>query len=143
MKRLLTVGLLAASLAGCGDARPTGGGPADGRVLPSEASDGLVLAFGSQPDPLTKGDGSVQITVKTASGAAVTDAQVSAVFSMPAMPSMNMPAMSSATTLQHAGDGRYQGTSQLSMGGTWNVVVSVTRPSQPAVTRRLSVVVEE
>jgi hypothetical protein len=57
----------------------------------------------------------------------VTDATVTTVFSMPAMPSMNMPAMRSTATLAHDAAGRYRGTGQLSMGGTWNVTVTVSR----------------
>jgi hypothetical protein len=68
------------------------------------------------------------------------DATVAAVFSMPAMPSMNMPAMRSDTTLSHVGEGRYRGTSQLSLGGTWNLAVMVTRGGEQVGTRKLSVI---
>jgi hypothetical protein len=46
---------------------------------------------------------------------------------MPAMPAMNMPEMHSTTALVHQGDGRYVGTGQLEMAGSWNVTVSVAR----------------
>jgi hypothetical protein len=57
----------------------------------------------------------------------VVDASVSATFSMPAMPAMNMPEMHTTTALEHQGGGRYVGTGQLSMTGTWNVTVTVSR----------------
>ena len=51
-------------------------------------------------------------------------ATVEAVFSMPAM---NMPAMRSTAALTHEGSGLYRGSGQLSMGGTWNVIVTASR----------------
>ena len=60
---------------------------------------------------------------------------------MPAMPSMNMPEMRSTATLAPAGDGRYRGTGHLSMAGTWNVMVTVTRAGEELGTNRLSIVV--
>jgi hypothetical protein len=59
------------------------------------------------------------------------------------MPSMNMPAMRSETALTHAGGGRYQGTGQLSMGGTWEVAITVRQGAQDLATRRTSVVARE
>ena len=73
-------------------------------------------------------------------GAPVSDAAVTAVFSMPAMPSMNMPEMRSTATLRPDGDGRYRGTGQLSMTGTWNVRVIVTRDSKELGSKSLSIV---
>ena len=60
----------------------------------------------------------------------VTDAAVEVVFSMPAMPAMNMPAMRSTSALTHEGSGRYRGSGQLSMGGTWNVIVTASRGAE-------------
>ena len=73
-------------------------------------------------------------------GAPVTDATVEAVFSMPAMPAMNMPAMRSAAPLTHAGEGRYRGTGELAMSGTWNVTVTAARGGQEIGRTNLSVV---
>ena len=66
----------------------------------------------------------------TEDGSPVTDATVKTVFSMPAMPSMNMPAMRTTATLTHEGSGLYRGTGQLSMAGTSNVVVTATRGAE-------------
>jgi hypothetical protein len=107
---------------------------------PREAADGLAIAFASRPDPPQQGDNQWQVTVKRADGSPVTDATVTAVFSMPAMPAMNMPAMRSETTLAHEGEGRYLGTGPLSMGGTWQVVIAVTQGSGTPATRRLSII---
>jgi hypothetical protein len=53
---------------------------------------------------------------------------------------MNMPAMRSDAPLTHAGGGRYSGTGRLSMGGTWNVTVRVSRGTEELGSRKLSVV---
>lgn len=126
------------------------GGNAGGAALPagqqvpaSGPPDGLVVSFATLPDPIEAGDNTIQVTVETADGSPVTDATVAAVFSMPAMPSMNMPAMRSDAALQHEGEGRYRGSGRLSMGGTWNVAISIARDSKPVAERRLSIVAKQ
>ena len=64
-------------------------------------------------------------------------------FSMPSMPSMNMPAMRADAALRHEGEGRYRGTGQLSMGGTWNVAIDVAEGAKPIATRHTSIVAKE
>lgn len=134
--------LSAPLLAGCGASDGDGG--ADAQVLQAgDSSDDLTITLASTPDPLEAGDNDLEVTVTGPDGAPVTDATVNMVFSMPAMPSMNMPAMRSDAMLQHDADGRYRGTGQLSMGGTWNVTLTVQRGSEQLGTRRLSVVARE
>jgi hypothetical protein len=48
--------------------------------------------------------------------------------------------MRSEASLPHSGDGRYRGKGELSMGGTWNVAVSVTRQGAPLAVKRFSIV---
>ena len=116
----------------------------DGQVLaPSGAADGFVVTFGTEPAPPSKGDAKVLVTVKRSDGTPLTDGTVTAVFSMPAMPSMNMPAMRTEASLTHAGDGRYRGTSQLSMGGTWNVAIAIAEQGKGVATRQTSIVAKE
>jgi Cu(I)/Ag(I) efflux system membrane fusion protein/cobalt-zinc-cadmium efflux system membrane fusion protein len=103
----------------------------------------LTVTFASRPDPPAEGENAFEVTVVGSDGSPVTDATVTTVFSMPAMPSMNMPAMRSDATLAHEGDGRYRGTGRLEMGGTWNVAVTVARGSEELGTRRFSVVANE
>jgi nitrogen fixation protein FixH len=101
----------------CGQA-PTG-------AAPQPAAGGLTIAFKPPTQP-AKGDNKVEALV-TQDGKPVTDATVAATFRMPAMPSMNMPEMHTTTALEHEGGGRYVGNGQLSMAGTWNVTVTVSR----------------
>jgi copper/silver efflux system protein len=100
---------------------------------------GVAVRFVIQPDPPVSGENQVDVVV-TENGAPVTDATVEAVFSMPAMPSMNMPAMRNAVPLTHNAEGRYRGTGQLAMAGTWNVTVTASRGGQEIGRTNLSVV---
>jgi YtkA-like protein len=100
---------------------------------------GMEIGVAIDPNPPTAGDNTIAVTVKK-DGAPVTDATVTTVFSMPAMPAMNMPEMRSSATLQPAGEGRYRGVGRLSMAGTWNVRVSVTRNGQELGTKTVSIV---
>jgi YtkA-like protein len=140
---VLAVVLVASSLAiGCNGSQE----PAQGGVQVAAGggagviSGDLNIAFTSNPDPPKNGDNAIEVTVTDRGGAPVTDATVEAEFMMPAMPSMNMPAMRSAVTLGHQSAGRYTGTGQLSMAGTWTTTISVSRGGQRVATRRFSVV---
>jgi nitrogen fixation protein FixH len=99
---------------------------------------GMAIEFRSGAAPAS-GDNTFEVTVSK-DGAPVTDATVTATFSMPAMPSMNMPEMHSTATLAPQGGGRYRGTGRLSMAGTWNVAVTVSRGGQEIGSHRLSII---
>jgi hypothetical protein len=136
--------VLAIALVGCGSPDGSPASALTARVLPAAgSSDGLVVGFGTEPNPPAKGDNSVQVTVTKSDGSPLIAATVTAVFSMPAMPSMNMPAMRSDTALEHEGEGRYRGTGRLSMGGTWNVAITIADGSKEVATRQTSIVVKE
>ena len=100
---------------------------------------GMAIEFRREAGPPTAGDNTFEVTV-TKDGAPVTDATVTAVFSMPAMPAMNMPEMRSSLALVPQGEGRYRGTGQLSMAGTWNILVKVSRGPEELGSHRLSIV---
>ena len=120
--------VVALSLAGCGGQSAAPADASTGTVIPAgAAADGLVVTFGTEPSPPEKGENRIQVTVRRSDGSPVTAGTVTAMFSMPAMPSMNMPEMHSSATLEHQGAGRYVGTGALVMNGTWNVTVTVSR----------------
>ena len=104
----------------------------------SATNQGLTIAFRTLESP-AKGDNEVEAVVKGADGKPVTDATVAATFRMPAMPSMNMPEMHTTASLAHQGDGRYLGTGQLVMAGTWNVTVTVSRDGAQLGSSRFTV----
>ncbi len=137
--------VLALALVGCGGPN---GGPVSGAVAAEVisaggASDGLIVTFGTMPNPPAKGDNAVQVTVTKSDGSPLIAGTVTAAFSMPSMPSMNMPAMRSEAVLQHEGEGRYRGTCQLSMGGTWSVALTIRDGSKEVATRQTSIVAKE
>jgi RND family efflux transporter MFP subunit len=100
----------------------------------------LQIVFRSRPDPPQTGDNTFEVTVKDLDGKPVTDADVTVAFFMPAMPTMNMPAMRSEAKLAHAGDGTYRGPGQVLMAGRWEVSVVVSRSGQRIGTQQLTVV---
>jgi hypothetical protein len=85
----------------------------------------LDIVFTSSPKPTKTGDNTFEVTVKDGTGKPVTDADVSALLTMPAMPAIKMPAMSNEVKLKHAGAGKYTGNGPVTMAGMWTVTVSV------------------
>jgi len=113
---------------------------APGATPSAGAGQELDITFRPQPDPPRAGDTALEVSVKDAAGAPVTDADVSVTFFMAAMPSMNMPAMRNAASLQHVGGGVYRGTGQVMTAGRWDVTVTVMRGGQRLGSRQLSMV---
>jgi hypothetical protein len=106
----------------------------------ADARERLSIALRSQPDPPRSGENQLEAVVKTPEGTPVTDAEVTVVFFMAAMPSMNMPAMRNEAKLTHAGNGVYRGTGQVMMAGRWDVTVNVLRDGQRIGSHQTSVV---
>ncbi len=67
----------------------------------------------------------MEIEIKDKSGKYVTDAKVVVEYSMPAMP--GMPAMDYKTDAKLEGEYEYKATMDISMSGSWNTVVKITR----------------
>ena len=109
-------------------------------AAPAAAGPQLDIAFRQQPDPPRTGDTMLEVAVKDASGMPVTDADVSVTFFMAAMPTMNMPAMRNAATLQHSGGGVYRGPGQVMTAGRWDVTVAVMRGGQRLGSREFAIV---
>ena len=105
-----------------------------------ETTQDLAIEFRSEPDPPKAGENAIEVAVKRPDGSPVTDATVTTAFSMPAMPSMNMPPMRSDVALAYVAEGIYRGTGHLSMAGTWNVTVAVSRAGQQIGVKKFSVI---
>jgi len=114
--------------------------PPAGSSGASSAASQLDIVFRTVPDPPKTGDNQFEAVVKDAKGAPISDADVSVQFFMPAMPTMNMPAMRSETKLALAGAGVYRGPGQVMMAGRWDATVTVTRGGQRLGTKQLPVV---
>ena len=115
------------------------------QVAPAQAGDGSTAAnvditFSPQPDPPRAGENTFEVMVRDASGQPIADADVSVTFFMPAMPTMNMPAMRNQAKLPPAGSGVYRGSGQLMMAGRWDVTVDVSRRGQRLGSRQFAVV---
>ncbi|HET7608382.1 MAG TPA: FixH family protein [Gammaproteobacteria bacterium] len=125
-----TLAMLAVTLLGtaCGQA-PS--------ATAADAGNGLTISFRTLDEP-AKGANEIEAVVEQ-DGKPVTDATVAVTFRMPAMPNMNMPEMHSTVPLTHERDGRYVGTGQLEMAGSWNVTVAVSRNGAQVGSARFSV----
>jgi len=99
----------------------------------------LGISFRAQPDPPKAGDNLLEVVVTDPAGQPVTDAEVSVQLFMPAMPTMNMPAMRNETKLPHAGAGVYRGPGQVLMAGRWDATVIVTRAGRELGSQRFSI----
>jgi RND family efflux transporter MFP subunit len=107
---------------------------------PAPAGSTVDIAFRTTPDPPKTGDNQMEVMVKDASGKAVDGAEVSVRFYMPAMPTMNMPAMKSEAKLTAAGGGVYRGPAQVMMAGQWQATVTVMRGGQRLGSKQMAVV---
>jgi membrane fusion protein, copper/silver efflux system len=99
----------------------------------------LDISFRSQPDPPRTGESVFEVIVKDPMGQPVPDADVSVQLFMPAMPTMNMPAMRNETKLPHAGGGVYRGPGQVMMAGRWDVTVTVSKGGQQMGRKQLAI----
>jgi len=78
-----------------------------------------------QPKAVKAGDNQFEVMVKGADGKPISDADVSVLFVMPAMPAMKMAEMRNEIKLKPSGEGMYMGMGNVMMAGTWTVTLSV------------------
>ena len=109
-------------------------------AAPAAPGPALDITFRPRPDPPKTGESTFEVTVKDPMKGPVTDADVSVTLFMPAMPTMNMPAMRNETRLPHAGNGVYRGPGQLLMAGRWEATVTVSRGGQRLGSKQFPVV---
>ena len=80
-----------------------------------------------------------RVRLTDASGGAISGAEVSVTFFMPAMPAMGMASMRVPVALSDKGNGLYEGSGQLESGGTWQVTILAKKNGQIITTKQLSV----
>ena len=90
-----------------------------------------------QPKAVKAGDNRFEVMVKGADGKPVSDADVSVVFVMPAMPAMKMAEMRNEVKLKPSGAGMYMGSGNVMMAGKWNVTVSVKQATKEIGQKKL------
>lgn len=106
----------------------------------TSSAQALDITFRSQPDPPRTGETLFEVTVKDAKGQPIADADVSVQLFMPAMPTMNMPAMKNDAKLPHVGGGVYRGPGQVMMAGRWDATVAVSKGGQQLGRKQFAVV---
>ncbi len=96
----------------------------------------------SEPNPPNKGSNVFRVKLTDVNGPAISGAEVSVTFFMPAMPAMGMAAMRNVVTLSDKGGGAYEGPGQLQSGGSWQVTVVARKNGQTIGQKQLSVTAE-
>jgi hypothetical protein len=100
---------------------------------------GAQVVLRSEPDPPKAGENQFEVTVKNKNGKAITGADVSVVFVMPAMPAMNMAETRQTVKLTPAGEGVYRGKGKVPMAGRWNVTVTVSEHGRTLANKKLTI----
>jgi RND family efflux transporter MFP subunit len=116
--------------------------PGVGAAAAMNAPQGATLEFSSEPSTPRAGSNNFRVKLTDADGAAITSAQVTVTFFMPAMPAMGMATMRSVVTLSEKGGGNYEGPGEVQMGGTWQVTVLATKAGRTIAQKQFSVAVE-
>jgi Cu(I)/Ag(I) efflux system membrane fusion protein/cobalt-zinc-cadmium efflux system membrane fusion protein len=116
--------------------------PGVGAAAAMNAPQGATLDYASDPATPQAGRNNFRVKLTGADGAAITGAQVTVTFFMPAMPAMGMAAMRNVVTLGDKGGGLYEGAGEVQMGGTWQVTVLATKAGQTIAQKQFSVSAE-
>jgi Cu(I)/Ag(I) efflux system membrane fusion protein/cobalt-zinc-cadmium efflux system membrane fusion protein len=116
--------------------------PGVGAAAAMNAPQGATLEYSSNPSPPRKGNNTFRVKLTGPDGAAITGAQITVTFFMPAMPAMGMAAMRNVTTLSEKGGGIYEGPGEVQTGGTWQVTVLATKAGQTIAQKQFSVAAE-
>lgn len=116
--------------------------PGVGAAAALNAPEGATLEYSSEPSTPRAGSNRFRVKLTGANGAAITGAQVTVTFFMPAMPAMGMAAMRNVVTLSDKGSGLYEGPGEVQMGGTWQVTVLATKAGQTVAQKQFSVTAE-
>jgi len=114
---------------------PPPGAGAAGAINAPQAN----LELTTDPSPPHRGSNTFRVKLTDASGGAISGAEVSVTFSMPAMPAMGMAAMRTQVSLAEKGNGLYEGAGQLDSGGTWQATIVAKRNGQIVASKQLSV----
>jgi multidrug efflux pump subunit AcrA (membrane-fusion protein) len=107
-------------------------------MSPETAS--LQIAVQTVPSPPRTGENIIEVHVADGKSPLSSEVEVRALFTMPSMPSMNMPAMRSEARLEPVSPGVFRGPFSISMAGRWDVTVSVVRQGTRVATSQTSIV---
>jgi YtkA-like protein len=110
---------------------------AQAKPKPTAAKAGLDIML-MQPKDVKAGDNQFEVMVKGTDGKPISDADVSVLFVMPAMPAMKMAEMRNEVKLKPSGSGMYMGSGNVMMAGKWNVTVSVKQGGKQIGQKKLT-----
>ncbi len=96
------------------------------------------MEFTTSPSPPHKGNNIFHVTLTGLDGKPVTGAKVTVTFFMPAMPDMGMSAMRTVSVLSDRGGGLYEGSGNLTSGGTWQVTIAAEKDGQVIARKRFT-----
>lgn len=112
---------------GCGHPDTTSGATASGAHGPAN------ITLRTSPDPATVGKNTFEVTVQAPNGSPVADAEVTLKYFM-----VGMPSMSNEVKLERAGNGRYTGSGDIQMAGSWELTVTARRDGQEVGNRKVT-----
>jgi Cu(I)/Ag(I) efflux system membrane fusion protein/cobalt-zinc-cadmium efflux system membrane fusion protein len=117
---------------------PPGAGAAAAMNRP-EGTPQANVELTSDPSPPRKGGNVFRVKLTSASGAAISGAQVYVTFFMAAMPAMGMAAMKTSVDLGDKGNGLYEGKGDLGSGGTWQVSITARQNGTVIASKQITV----
>jgi len=116
---------------------PPGAGQAEAMNAPAQTQANVELT--TDPTPPHKGNNTVRVRLTSQTGKAITGANVTVTFFMPAMPAMGMAAMKTVINAAEKGGGMYEGSGGLGSGGSWQVSIVATLNGRTIASKSLTV----
>ena len=92
----------------------------------------------TEPNPPHQGTNTFSVKLADSSGAPISGAEVTGIFSVPAMPAMGMAGIRVSVTLNEKGAGVYEGSGQLGSSGKWQVTILAKKNGQVVASKQLS-----
>ncbi|MHB8525319.1 MAG: efflux RND transporter periplasmic adaptor subunit [Candidatus Acidiferrales bacterium] len=92
----------------------------------------------TEPNPSHKGTNTFSVKLADSSGAPISGAEVTGIFSVPAMPAMGMAGIRVSVVFNEKGAGVYQGSGQLGSSGKWQVMILAKKNGQVVASKQLS-----
>jgi membrane fusion protein, copper/silver efflux system len=96
----------------------------------------------SDPAPPRKGSNTFRIKLTGQNGVAITGAQITITFYIPAMPAMGMSAMKTTVSCSEKGGGLYEGKGDLPSGGAWQATVNAQQNGRTIASKQLTLTAE-
>jgi membrane fusion protein, copper/silver efflux system len=106
---------------------------------PVETQSKAKIELTTEPSPAQKGSNTVRVKLTDTEGKAISGAEVTVTFFMPAMPPMGMAEMKTVVKGTEKGPGTYEGKGDLGSGGIWQVTVTAQKNGKTIATSKLNV----